>query len=610
VKLINWTLRKNFLIPTLTFIVVGMGISTFVSYDRARTMMNDSAIEQMTQMSAIATKNIGFWIETRKIEVANWATEQMLAEALSDTDLGRETRFIADAQFEAFKKNAPYYEVIALADKKGELVASTGRQAMVGKVHVADYTFFRPAIEGKQTVSDAMISKTSGKPYFAIASPVYTLDKNETIGALIGVINVEYLSSQLIAPIKVGKTGYAYILNADGVTIAHPDTSKVMQKNIGAADFGREIISRKRGSIEYSFENEPALAIFEEIKDPNWIVVVAVSTQELFSAAKKMRGWNLMITSIMLILIGITLAVFTNKINSSLSSIIKGLTGAADQVESGADQVASSSHSLAQGSNEQAASLEETSASIEELTAMTKQNAANATQATAMAESAFAAAERGSEAMARMSGSMRNIKTSSDQTAKILRTINEIAFQTNLLALNAAVEAARAGEAGRSFAVVAEEVRNLAKRSADAAQNTAELIEEAQQYADSGVMALEETSAILNNIVDSIQKVRQLSSEVSEASREQAEGISQISHAITQMESVTQGNAAHSEESASASQELSNQAHKLNRMIDDLNRIIYGASAMRTKSGSGSQPGIRHSMETLPASLPRQLSKR
>ena len=145
-KLIKWTLRKNFFIPTLTLIVLGMGISTIVSYVRTRTMMNESAIDQMTQMSAMATKNIGFWIENRKIEVGNWATEQIFAEALSGSDLGRETRLIVNEQFEAFKKNAPYYEVIALSNKKGELVASTNKDIMVGKLNVAEYLVFKQAL--------------------------------------------------------------------------------------------------------------------------------------------------------------------------------------------------------------------------------------------------------------------------------------------------------------------------------------------------------------------------------------------------------------------------------------------------------------------------------
>jgi len=609
-KLINWTLRKNFLIPTLTLVVFGMGISTILSYVRTRTMMNETAMDQMTQMSGMATKNISFWIDSRRVEVANWATEQILAEALSDTDLGRETRFIVNDQFEAFKKNADYYEVIALAGKKGDLVAATNKESMVGKINLAEQDFFKQALAGRQTISDAMISKTTGTPYFAIATPVFSLDKTETIGALIGVINVEHLNSQFVEPIKVGKTGYAYILNTAGLTIAHPDKSKVMQTNLGSTAFGRKILSSKSGSIEYIFEGDPAIALFNEIKGPGWIMVVTVSANELFAATRSIRNMNFMIASITLIVIGFMLLFLTKQINKHLNRIITGLSDASSQVESGADQVASSSHSLAQGSNEQASSIEETSASLEELTAMTRQNAAYASQATTMAEEAFAAAERGSDAMERMSGSIRNIKTSSNQTAKILKTIDEIAFQTNLLALNAAVEAARAGESGRSFAVVAEEVRNLAKRSAEAAQTTAELIDEARQYADSGVAALEETSAILTDIVSGIQQVRQLNTEVSAASLEQAEGISHISAAISQMEQVTQGNAAHSEESAAASQELSTQAHKLNQMIDELITIIQGSSAVRARQSSEKQPGRDRAWETQTALHAGQVLKR
>ncbi|MCE5229377.1 methyl-accepting chemotaxis protein, partial [bacterium] len=187
-------------------------------------------------------------------------------------------------------------------------------------------------------------------------------------------------------------------------------------------------------------------------------------------------------------------------------------------------------------------------------------------------------AEKGSEVMEKMSVAIDKIKASSDETAKILKTIDEIAFQTNLLALNAAVEAARAGDAGKGFAVVAEEVRNLAMRSAEAAKNTASLIEASQKNADNGVQVSADVTQILKQIVTGVQKVTQLNGEVSAASDEQSQGIDQINTAVAQLDKVTQSNAANAEDSASASEELSAQARELNDMVNTLVSIVRGAS--------------------------------
>ena len=210
---------------------------------------------------------------------------------------------------------------------------------------------------------------------------------------------------------------------------------------------------------------------------------------------------------------------------------------------------------------------------------MTKQNADNAKKANATSTEASGAAEHSKEAMERMGDAIRKIKQSSDETAKIIKTIDEIAMQTNLLALNAAVEAARAGEAGRGFAVVAEEVRNLAQRSAEAAKNTAYLIEGSQKNADEGVNASVEMEKIIEQIIVSVQKVTNLILEVSTASQEQSQGIDQVNTAVAQMDTVTQGNAASAEESASASEELASQAQNLNAMVVDLANIVGTSSS-------------------------------
>jgi methyl-accepting chemotaxis protein len=277
--------------------------------------------------------------------------------------------------------------------------------------------------------------------------------------------------------------------------------------------------------------------------------------------------------------LGAAIGIFLSRsISSALNRVINSLTEGSEQVSSASGQVSQSSQQMAEGASEQASSLEETSASLEEMSSMTKQNSENAKQANLMAGETRDSVEKSRTAMSRMSDAILQIKGSSDQTAKIVKTIDEIAFQTNLLALNAAVEAARAGDAGKGFAVVAEEVRNLAQRSAEAAKNTSSLIEQSQKNADNGVLVSQEVAAILTQIVESVSRLSQLIGEVSSASMEQAKGIEQIGTAVTQMDKLTQSNAANAEESASASEELSAQANELNDMVNTLVGIVTGST--------------------------------
>lgn len=267
-----------------------------------------------------------------------------------------------------------------------------------------------------------------------------------------------------------------------------------------------------------------------------------------------------------------------NEIVDAFETALANVKNPVTEVASASGQIGEGAQKLAEGASTQASSIEEISASLEQMTSMTQQNADNAGEARNLANGAQTSASNGNQTMVRMAEAINAIKTSSDETSKIVKTIDEIAFQTNLLALNAAVEAARAGDAGKGFAVVAEEVRSLAQRSAEAAKNTAELIEGAVKNAENGVNISTEVSGILDEIVEGSTKVSELINEIAAASKEQADGIKQVTEAVDQMNRVTQENAANSEESAAASGQLTQQVNALNNLINSFRLREQAAS--------------------------------
>lgn len=310
----------------------------------------------------------------------------------------------------------------------------------------------------------------------------------------------------------------------------------------------------------------------------------------------------MVIVIIVAVLVALALGIFISRsISKELSKIIDQLTQASNNVAMASSQISAASQSLAEGASEQAAAIEETSATMEETSAMVKQNAENTGQASNLSEQARAAAAQGTTQMSGMIQSMDDLKRSSDNIAKIIKVIDEIAFQTNILALNAAVEAARAGEAGKGFAVVAEEVRNLAHRSAQAAKDTADIIEHNIELSKQGVEVSNQVGQSLGDINNESEKVSRIVAEIAAASEEQARGIHQVAGAMTQMEQVTQQNAANAEESAAASQELLAQAEELETIVAELAELVNGGNAMtnrktpparRSSGKSTAKPGI------------------
>lgn len=282
---------------------------------------------------------------------------------------------------------------------------------------------------------------------------------------------------------------------------------------------------------------------------------------------------------------------FAQRINRPIISSIQKLEEAAQSIADASGQVAASSQDMADGASQQASSLEETSASLEELSSMTKRNSDSAQQANKLSEEARNAASSGNQAMVRMNSSMSDLQASTDETSKIIKAIDEIAFQTNLLALNAAVEAARAGQAGLGFAVVAEEVRRLALRTSDAAKETEAIIERSRQAASGGVNVAKEVGASLEDIDQKSQKVNELVSEITAASLEQSQGLEQINRAMAHVDAVTQKNAAGSEQNASAAANMRSESDHLQRIVESLRALVGGDNEHALNLGDSSKKG-------------------
>jgi len=439
-----------------------------------------------------------------------------------------------------------------------------------------------------------------------------------------------------IMDVQVGQTGYVYVLDSQGNYVVSKggkrDGENIWEaKDSNGVAFIQEIIQKAHalppGGIDeqiYPWKNKgddeardkvARIAYFEPW---DWVIGAGSYLDEFMAAEQTIDRLSrrtvvtmIVTAGAVLLLAGVLWYLIAGGIGRRLGKVAGELTQASSQVNNSSSQVAATSHQLAEGANDQAASLQQVSASLTEISTTTRGNAENAEKTRSQTQAAAEAARKGTAAMEHMNHAIGEIKASSDETARILKTIDEIAFQTNLLALNAAVEAARAGEAGKGFAVVAEEVRNLAQRSAEAARNTADLITQAQQNSDNGVGAAGEVAAVLAEITGNVDAVRELIDQVATASRQQAQGIGEVTEAVARLDQVTQSNAASAEEAAAAGQDLHAQAQAVDRAVGDLLILANGDGLhhgprdagrdIRQPAGGWSAPAPQPAMAKAPA---------
>jgi methyl-accepting chemotaxis protein len=390
------------------------------------------------------------------------------------------------------------------------------------------------------------------------------------------------------------------------------------QMPVAANEANRKVNDLTLAYINHTEKQDAILnSVFERIKSGTDKVdeVVRTGNEAFFN---RINGYFSTIVIVLLAatIIGIVVSIYlARSIARSLNVTISDLTETSDKVAEASGQVSQASQSLAEGTSEQAAALEETSSSLEEMASMTRQNAESANQVNALMGETRTIVIKAGEAMEQMKSSMDEMSGYGQEIGKIIKTIDEIAFQTNLLALNAAVEAARAGEAGAGFAVVADEVRSLAQRAAEAARNTAELIETTVTKIGDGNELVKKTGDAFDEVVINAAKVADLIGEIAAASSEQAQGIEQVSQAVEQMDSVVQNNAASAEESAGATDELNNQADSLKEAINELLHMVGGQgiqvrSSLKNKNRQTAANVPHGETKIAPRALPPAKSKK
>ncbi len=519
---------------------------------------------------------------------------------------------------------------------------------------------YKQLIKGQEYVG---LAHLFGKNYMTMYKPVKDAN-GQIVAVLFTGINVDQSVKELkekIKAIKIGETGYFYALSAKpgkefGQFMIHPyveGTNALEAKDTPSLEFIRQLLEKKTGVLEYSWQNEAQgetsakdkIAVFSHSKGLNWVLAGSISLDELNRPAKEMLIKFAIIAVILLfgflwllstiIRRSVTLPLeqvvdaaqrlavgdLTVKLQSdrqdeigklieAINGISIGLGSVISEVREGTETINVASREIASGNADlsartesQASSLEETASSMEELTSTVRQNADNARQANQLVVSASSVAVRGGEIVGQVVTTMSDIKVSSGKIADIIGVIDGIAFQTNILALNAAVEAARAGEQGRGFAVVATEVRNLAQRSASAAKEIKTLIDDSVSKVDFGSNLVGSAGKTMQEIVSSVQRVADIMSEISSASNEQSSGIEQVNIAITQIDEMTQQNAALVEQAAAAAQSMNEQSVKLLQVVGQFKTDSSAASTPAPVSVPKSKATLvpRTSASKLPA---------
>ncbi|PIE58826.1 MAG: chemotaxis protein [Desulfobulbus propionicus] len=637
-----FTIRNKFLVPMVILVLLGMGISSFMTYQMARNALETSKIEELNQRAESNVNAMADWFTNRKLDISNWAQQEILQTALKNNFLAKAARKTASQDFARMRDEYQYYSGFHLANLDGTVIASSNPK-LIDSINITDRSYFQKALQGKVNISPIMKSKENGSLILTIASPV--LEQDKVAGVFYIVVDMDSFNSKFIYKIKIGNTGYASMTNKEGVVLAHRNKEDIMQKRITDFSFGSNILTDHHGVFHYSWQDTDKVLAFQTLDEMGWKVLLSINEDEIYAEINKLGKLSLTLVASVVAIAALIIFLIANSVAKPINMVVEGLRDAAEgegdlttrlevvsrdevgelascfnsfveKVQSiitdiqanistlnlSAASLSNLSQNLSAGSEDSSERSSTVAAAAEEMNANMNSVAAACEQASVNVNVVASAAEEMNATVSEIAGNtgkarevtedavdktnsasqrMAELGTAAQEISKVTETITEISEQTNLLALNATIEAARAGEAGKGFAVVANEIKELAKQTAEATLEIRQRINSIQSSTSKTVGEMEQINTVINNVNTIVTTIASAVEEQALSTDEIASNVAQAAQGIAEVnENVAQSSSVSGEISAEIT-EVSQVATTINL---DSEKVNHQANELLTLS--------------------------
>ena len=636
------SIRYKFLVPTIALLSIGLILQAVVSYVKSKTSLQNAITDQVHQIETSTSLLLNRWVEDQQLNIKTWSREKVYQTAVQETPLGEAAKEEGSRRLVTISEEYGYFENIAVTDKNGNLIVSANPRD-IGRINVSKRGYFKTAMQGGYVVSKVLKSMGSGRPVIVFAAPVE--HQGQVKGIMLAVVSLDAFSQTFINSIKVGEKGYVYLMDTKGMILAYPDNTQVYKLNLSDYEFGKQIISMKKGILTYTFEGVQKLAAFHTMDQLGCIMVVNAIKSEVFAPVSSMAKVNISLLVIVLIAAVLVIWFLTGSITRPVNEVVEGLKDAAQgegdltkrlsvrsRDEAGllanwfnvfveklqkiilditgdskglnqaskdllkiSGQISRGAGVLSDKSNSVAAASEEMSTNMNSIASAAEQSSTNINMVSAAAEEMTSTINEiaantestrhsSSQVVGKTRKASQNIdalSTAADDIGHVVETINEISEQTNLLALNATIEAARAGEAGKGFAVVAGEIKDLARQTAEATVEIKNKISGIRGTTQQTVSVIQE---IITEIEDVSQKVDTVAAAVEEQSATTKEIAENINQAALGIQEVTENVAQSSGVAGEIAADISQMDQEVSGMKEKTGRINSCSDDLNTLS--------------------------